>query len=162
LSVSKNEKTGKWEVRIYYKDFTGTLKQKTKRGFDKKFDAIDWERAFKIQQNEDLDTYFKDFVELYIRDKKPRGKYNTWLLKETIIEKKIMPYFEKKKLSEIRTTDVIQGMKEHIYYDRDNNIQLKVVYYEGASGKQIAFIVMSNMVYNAGCRWNRKSICLRR
>ena len=36
-------------------------------------------------------------------------------------------------------------MKEHIYYDRDNNIQLEVVYYEGASDKQIAFIVMSNV-----------------
>lgn len=36
-------------------------------------------------------------------------------------------------------------MKEHIYYDRDNNIQLEVVYYEGANGKQIAFIVMSNI-----------------
>lgn len=41
--------------------------------------------------------------------------------------------------------DYSQGMKEHIYYDRDNNIQLEVVYYEGASGKQIAFIVMSNI-----------------
>ena len=36
-------------------------------------------------------------------------------------------------------------MNEHIYYDRDNNIQLEVVYYEGASDKQIAFIVMSNV-----------------
>ena len=41
--------------------------------------------------------------------------------------------------------DYSQGMNEHIYYDKDNNIQLEVVYYEGASGKQIAFVVMSNM-----------------
>ena len=41
--------------------------------------------------------------------------------------------------------DYSQGMKEHIYYDRDNNMQLEVVYYEGASGKQVAFIVMSNI-----------------
>ena len=41
--------------------------------------------------------------------------------------------------------DYSQGMNEHIYYDRDNNIQLEIVYYEGASGKQIAFIVMSNV-----------------
>ena len=44
-----------------------------------------------------------------------------------------------------RIYDYSQGMKEHIYYDRDNNIQLEVVYYEGANGKQIAFIVMSNI-----------------
>lgn len=112
MSVLKNEKTGKWEVRTYYKDFTGELKQKTKRGFDKKSDALDWERSFKLQQNENLDMYFKDFVDLYIRDKKPRVKYNTWLSKESIIEMKIMPYFEKKKLSEIRTTDIIQWQNE--------------------------------------------------
>ena len=41
--------------------------------------------------------------------------------------------------------DYSQGMNEHIYYDKDNNIQLEVVYYEGASGKQISFIVMSNV-----------------
>ena len=52
MSVSKNEKSGKWEVRTYYKDFTGVRKQKTKRGFEKKSDAM----------------YFKDFVEIYIRD----------------------------------------------------------------------------------------------
>ena len=40
--------------------------------------------------------------------------------------------------------DYSQGMNEHIYYDRDNNIQLEVVYYEGANAKQIAFVVMSN------------------
>ena len=112
MSVLKNEKTGKWEVRTYYKDFTGELKQKTKRGFDKKSDALDWERSFKLQQNENLDMYFKDFVDLYIRDKKPRVKYNTWLSKESIIDMKIMPYFEKKKLSEIRTTDIIQWQNE--------------------------------------------------
>ncbi|SFU51321.1 site-specific integrase [Butyrivibrio sp. M55] len=112
MAVLKNEKTGKWEVRTYYKDFTGTLKQKTKRGFDRKSDAIDWERSFKLQQDENLDMYFKDFVEIYIRDKKPRVKYNTWLTKESIIEKKIMPYFEKKKLSEIRTSDILQWQNE--------------------------------------------------
>ena len=25
MSVSKNEKSGKWEVRTYYKDFTGVV-----------------------------------------------------------------------------------------------------------------------------------------
>ena len=98
MSVQKNEKTGKWEVRTYYKDFTGTLKQKTKRGFDKKSEALAWERGFKLQQTESTDMNFKDFVEMYVSDKKPRVKYNTWLSKETIIEKKILPYFEKKKV----------------------------------------------------------------
>lgn len=36
MAVMKNQKTGMWEVRTYYKDWTGTRRQKTKRGFAKK------------------------------------------------------------------------------------------------------------------------------
>ena len=36
MAVIKNNKTGMWEVRKYYKDLTGTGKQKTKRVFAKK------------------------------------------------------------------------------------------------------------------------------
>lgn len=32
MAVIKNQKTGMWEVRTYYKDWTGTRRQKTKRG----------------------------------------------------------------------------------------------------------------------------------
>ena len=32
MAVIKNQKTGMWEVRTYYKDWTGERKQKTKRG----------------------------------------------------------------------------------------------------------------------------------
>ena len=103
MAIIKNDKTGTWEVRTYYKDFTGATKQKTKRGFATKREAVDWERAFKLQKDQNMDMYFKDFIEIYISDKKPRVKHNTWLTKQHIIETKILPYFEKKKLSEIRT-----------------------------------------------------------
>ena len=32
MAVIKNNKTGMWEVRTYYKDLTGARKQKTKMG----------------------------------------------------------------------------------------------------------------------------------
>ena len=35
MAVIKNQMTGMWEVRTYYKDWTGERKQKTKRGFAK-------------------------------------------------------------------------------------------------------------------------------
>ena len=42
--ICKNEKTGKWEVRTYYKNYKGERKQKTKRGFKtKKRRHQDWE-----------------------------------------------------------------------------------------------------------------------
>ena len=42
MAVIKNNKTGMWEVRTYYKDLTGARKQKTKRGFAKKGEALEW------------------------------------------------------------------------------------------------------------------------
>ena len=45
MAVMKNQKTGMWEVRTYYKDWTGTRRQKTKRGFAKKSEAVSDEKA---------------------------------------------------------------------------------------------------------------------
>ena len=42
MAVIKNNKTGMWEVRTYYKDLTGERKQKTKRGFAKKSEVYDY------------------------------------------------------------------------------------------------------------------------
>ena len=42
MAVIKNQKTGMWEVRTYYKDWTGTRRQKTKRGFAKKSEAQEY------------------------------------------------------------------------------------------------------------------------
>ena len=50
MAVIKNNKTGMWEVRTYYKDLTGARKQKTKRGFAKKSEALEWERNFKLKE----------------------------------------------------------------------------------------------------------------
>ena len=59
-----------------------------------------------------MDMNFSAFVELYIKDIKPSLKENTWLTKKHIIETKILPYFEKKNVSEITTKDVIAWQNE--------------------------------------------------
>lgn len=112
MAVIKNQKTGMWEVRTYYKDWTGTRRQKTKRGFAKKSDALEWERAFKLKDELNINMKFADFVELYLSDIQPRIKYNSYLTKKHIIETKILPYFGHRKLNEIRPADVIQWQNE--------------------------------------------------
>ena len=62
MAVIKNNKTGMWEVRTYYKDLTGARKQKTKRGFAKKSEALDWERNFKLKENQSISMSFKSFL----------------------------------------------------------------------------------------------------
>ena len=120
MAVIKNKKTNTYEVRTYYKDWTGVRKQKTKRGFRRKCDAQDWERAFKLKENRSLDMTFGDFVDIYLNDIKPRIKYNTWLTKKHIVDKKILPYFTDRKLQEIKTADIRQWQNT-IMNHRDAN-----------------------------------------
>lgn len=120
MAVIKNHKTGMWEVRTYYKDLTGARKQKTKRGFAKKSEALEWERNFKLKENQSISMSFKSFVDIYLTDLEPRIKRNTFLTKKHIIETKILPYFGKRKLDDIRTSDVIQWQNEIMMLKKDN------------------------------------------
>lgn len=119
MAVIKNNKTGMWEVRTYYKDLTGARKQKTKRGVEKKSEALEWERNFKLKENQSISMNFKDFVEIYMQDIEPRIKKNTFLTKKHIIETKIPPYFEKRKLDEIKPADVIRWQNEIMKLKKD-------------------------------------------
>lgn len=120
MAVIKNKKTGMWEVRTYYKDLTGERKQKTKRGFVKKSEALEWERNFKLKENQSISMSFTSFVDIYLTDLEPRIKRNTFLTKKHIIETKILPYFGKRKLDDIRTSDVIQWQNEIMKLKKDN------------------------------------------
>lgn len=71
-----------WEVRTYYKDLTGGRKQKTKRGFAKKSEALEWERNFKLKENQSISMSFKSFVDIYLTDLEPRIKRNMFLTKK--------------------------------------------------------------------------------
>ena len=116
MPVFKDEARGTWYVMVRYQDWTGERKQKCKRGFATKREAQEWERSLQMQTSGDLDMTFEAFTELYTKDMKPRLKENTWLTKENIIQKKILPYFGKRKISEITTKDVIAWQNELLAY----------------------------------------------
>lgn len=127
MAVIKNNKTGMWEVRTYYKDLTGARKQKTKRGFAKKSEALEWERNFKLKENQSISMSFQSFVDIYLTDLEPRIKRNTFLTKKHIIETKILPYFGKRKLDDIRTSDVIQWQNEVMKLEKAYEIMKQFV-----------------------------------
>ena len=60
----------------------------------------------------DINMTFESFVALYEKDIKPKLKLNTWLTKKSIIKKKILPYFAKRKLSEITAKDIMRLQNE--------------------------------------------------
>lgn len=112
MSIYKNQDTGTWYVICWFTDWTGERKQKCKRGFPTKRAATDWEREFLMQRQANIDMTLESFVKLYEQDVKPKLKLNTWLTKEHVIQKKILPYLGKRKLSEITAKDIICWQNE--------------------------------------------------
>lgn len=106
MTVTKNEERGYWEVMFYYKDFTGKRKQKHKRGFKTKKEAITWAEQFINQQSHNLDMTFQKFWELYRDDMSQRLRENSIRTKEYIVELKVLPYFGKKKDADITAADI--------------------------------------------------------
>lgn len=157
MAVIKNNKTGCWEVRCYYKDFTGKLKQKTKRGFKRRSDAVDWERAFKLKEDQNLNMEFKDFVEIYKTDMQSRVRYNTWLTKEHIINTKIMPFFANKKLNEIRTSDVIQWQNEIMKMKSKTGQEYSQVYLKTIHNQLSAILNHAVCFYGLKCNVARRA-----
>ncbi len=112
MSVYKNADSGTWYAMCWFTDWKGERKQKCKRGFATKRDAQTWEWEFLMQKQADVTMTFASFAELYEKDVKPKLKLNTWLTKESIIKKKILPYFGNRKLSEITAKDVMDWQNE--------------------------------------------------
>lgn len=108
MAVGK-EKNGTYTVQCWYRDqLTGERRKKTKRGFRKKADAVQWERDFLMKATGSPTMRFSDYCEIYKADLFPRLKYNTWRTKDYIIRDKILPYFGEKRLCDITPADVLE------------------------------------------------------
>lgn len=77
MAAFKNASNGTWYSVFRYYDWKGEHKQKCKRGFTTKREALDWEREFLRQKCSDVDMTFESFVKLYEQDIRPRLKENT-------------------------------------------------------------------------------------
>lgn len=108
MSVSKDEKTGKWTVQCYYENWKGEKKHKKKRGFTTKKEALEWERDFLRSTSADLEMTLGAFVDIYFRDKAGELKDRTIKNKRYMIEVHILPYFANKRMNEITPADIIQ------------------------------------------------------
>ncbi|MBQ4135511.1 MAG: site-specific integrase [Clostridia bacterium] len=114
----KDSKT--WYVSVRYEDWTGKKTRKVKRGFQSKRETLEWERKFLLKENASLDMTFESFLELYKEDLKDRLKLSTWIMKTSVIDQKILPYFKNKRMCDIKPSDVIAWQKV-IMAHRDEN-----------------------------------------
>lgn len=117
----KDEKTGTWFVKCYYTDYMGNKKQKKKRGFIRQKDAKEWERNFLETRQADMTMTFENFVKVYNEDMKTRLREHTYVQKQFIINKKLLPFFGGLSLSAITPSHVRKWQNELINYRDDNN-----------------------------------------
>ena len=101
------DKNGTWYVSARYTNWKGEADRKLKRGFQTKKEATEWERNFFLENAGNLEMTFEAFYELYKKNMQDRIKLSTWKMKESVIESKILPYFRKKRMCDIKPRDVV-------------------------------------------------------
>ena len=106
MPAYKDEKTGKWFAKFYYTNWQGIKKQKWKRGFTTKKEALGFERDFLEQQSANPDMTFQNLYEIYMEDMAARLKQSTLLTKKTVLQTHILPFFGNKPINEIKASDV--------------------------------------------------------
>ena len=102
------DKNGTWYAQFRFTNWKGEPDRKTKRGFATKREALDWERDFLTQSSGNLEMTFEAFYELYKKNMKERIKLSTWNMKESVIEGKILPFFKRKRMCDIKPRDVVE------------------------------------------------------
>lgn len=102
MPAYKNDKTGKWETLFYYTDYKNERRKKHRRGFNTKKEALEFEREFLAQSQFSIEMTFKSLYSLYHSDMESRIKKTTMETKEYIVNTKILPFFEKMKVKDIK------------------------------------------------------------
>ena len=95
-----------WYTKFYYTDYIGTRKQKLKRGFALKRDALDFEKNFLEKLAASPSMKFSSLADLYLEDRRTHCKMSTYTSKAAIIRSWILPYFSSRPVNEISAADI--------------------------------------------------------
>ena len=106
MPAYKDGKTGTWFSKFYYTNWQGIKKQKWKRGFATKKEALAFERDFLEKQSANPDMTFHNLYDIYIEDMTARLKQSTLLTKKSVLKTHILPFFGNKPINEIKASDV--------------------------------------------------------
>ena len=122
------DKNGTWYAQFRFTNWKGEADRKTKRGFATKKEALEWEREFLTQSAGNLEMTFEAFYELYKKNLQDRLKKNTWKMKTSVIESKILPYFKKKRMCDIKPRDIVAWQNIMLQTCDDNGEPYSPVY----------------------------------
>ena len=127
MAVYKDN-NGTWYISVRYVNWKGEHARKVKRGFATKREATDWERNFLHENAGNLDMSFETFVDLYKKNLKERLKLSTWQTKVSIIDTKVLPYFKKKRINDIKVSDVVAWQNTLLNMEDENGERYSLVY----------------------------------
>ena len=113
MTAYKDEKTNTWMARFYYTDWKGARKQKKKRGFEKKKDALAYEADFMARAEQKPHMTLKALSEAFLADYKVRRSANSYKLAETNSRLHILPELGKMALEDI-TPLTIRTWQNHL------------------------------------------------
>lgn len=101
MAAYKDEKTNTWMARFYYTDWKGIRKQKKKRGFVKKKDALAYETDFIAKSQQNPHMTLQMLSEEFLADYKIRRSPNSYKLIETNLRLHILPSLGKIAIEDI-------------------------------------------------------------
>ena len=112
MPVYKDEQRNTWYCQFYTTDFTGKRKHIVRRGFKTRREAKEYEGKYKNTNNETSNITIGGLYESYKRIYMPSLKLSTQDNKRQLIENFILPYFEKRIVSEITSKDIAEWQQE--------------------------------------------------
>ena len=101
MPTYKDENTGKWYCKFYYTDYSGTRKQKKKKGFALQRDAKKWESDFLAKMAGAPEMPFCELCGLYLDDKKTHIKPSSYESIKNRIHNYVIPAFKDLPVTEI-------------------------------------------------------------
>lgn len=116
MPAYRDKKHNTWYAKFNYKNWKGETKFTTKRGFATKREAVEYESEFKLHIAGNLDMTFEEFVKVYREEHFPRVRPSTIAEKEHVIYSKLVPYFGKIKVTEIKAKDIVKWQNELLAY----------------------------------------------
>lgn len=148
MPVYYDDKTKTWFVKCYYTDYTGTKRQRKKRGFKLQREAKEWERSFLETQQADLTMTFENFVKIYNEDMKNRLREHTYIQKQYVIEKKLLPFFGKMQVSQITPANVRKWQNDLMAYRDDKGNGYAETYLRTINNQLAAIMNYAVRYYN--------------
>lgn len=104
----RQEENGTWTAQVWYHDYNGERRHKTKRGFETEEEVLAWHDNYAVEAEGSVSSSLAAFVDTYLEDIKPRIRESTYENKVYTINSKILPYLGHMRMDEIEPVDIVR------------------------------------------------------